>query len=113
MGLYNNVKYKCTCPVCNHIVDDFQTKCGDCFFDTVNPEDVDHFYSGCDVCNTWIDVIRDEETGKLEMKTQPDLNEVKHLTKKDMLKYIDAKLPENYHLREYCRYKLMPLKGER
>jgi len=43
MGMFDWVKYKCTCDVCTGKVIDFQSKSGDNVLDLIDPTDVDNF----------------------------------------------------------------------
>ena len=47
------------CPECGHPLRDFQTKDGDCYLNTVTDlSEIDHFYTSCDKCRTWVDFVR-------------------------------------------------------
>ena len=50
MGMYDNINYECTCPVCHGKVHNFQSKSGDCVLDTLAPNQVENFYSLCGKC---------------------------------------------------------------
>ena len=50
MGMYDNINYECTCPVCQGKVNNFQSKSGDCVLDTLEPTQVENFYSLCGEC---------------------------------------------------------------
>jgi hypothetical protein len=55
MGMYDYVYYKTTCPGCDEMLDDFQSKDGDCLLDILQPQDVEFFYTSCDKCNEWVE----------------------------------------------------------
>ena len=58
MGLFNYVDYECDCPRCGQKIEGFQTKDGDPYLVTVNPWEVNNFYSGCKGCGVWIEYVR-------------------------------------------------------
>jgi hypothetical protein len=58
MGLYDNVNFRMDCPRCGTLVEGFQTKDGDVWLNTVEPEAVLTFYSICDTCKQWIELTR-------------------------------------------------------
>lgn len=55
MGMFDNVNFKCKCPVCGEAVNDFQTKEGPCLLETLEPLEVDNFYALCNNCDAWIE----------------------------------------------------------
>jgi hypothetical protein len=55
MGMFDDVNYECTCPMCHAKVSGFQSKSGDCTLDTVEPTEVSNFYAPCSKCGCWID----------------------------------------------------------
>lgn len=55
MGMYDEVDFECTCPVCKSKVTGFQSKSGGCILDTLKPTQVANFYSSCGKCGCWID----------------------------------------------------------
>jgi len=118
MGMFDIIDYECKCPVCDNTVTGFQSKDGECLLLHLIPEEVDNFYSGCDVCKTWITFSRIKIKNNIKnkyktrktrfvMTTEPNIEELKSMTNEDIMKNIDS---DDYRLREYCRYKLMPLK---
>lgn len=62
MGMFDYVKYSCKCPVCNSDVKNFQTKDCECAFREKTIDEVDHFYTACNNCNTWIEFNRTKGT---------------------------------------------------
>lgn len=50
MGMFDHVKYECSCPVCHNKVSDFQSKDGECLLDELEPFQVDYFYGTCGKC---------------------------------------------------------------
>lgn len=64
MGMFDWVNFKCECPECGAEVSGFQTKDLECELQTVEPQLLDHFYSSCGRCGTWIDFYREELRGK-------------------------------------------------
>ncbi len=62
MGMYDNINYECTCPVCNSKVTGFQSKSGDCLLGNLNPTDVNNFYAPCGKCGCWIDFTAKKTT---------------------------------------------------
>ena len=55
MGLYDDVDFKCKCPICGAELTDFQTKDAGCHMGTVEFWEVDNFYCNCDDCGAWIE----------------------------------------------------------
>ena len=64
MGMYDEIDYECTCPVCKEKVTGFQSKDGDCLLDTLSPKQVDNFYSNCRKCGCRVKLVKDDESGK-------------------------------------------------
>lgn len=62
MGMYDYVNCTCTCPNCGTTVDGFQSKDGDCMLNTMQPWNVDNFYTHCVDCDTWIEFERISES---------------------------------------------------
>lgn len=58
MGMFDCVNYECTCPVCHEKVASFQSKDKECLLDTIEPADVDNFYTFCGKCGCWIEFDR-------------------------------------------------------
>ena len=59
MGMFDNINYETTCPICDNKVSDFQSKDNECCMLNLNPEDVDYFYSSCGKCGCWITFKRE------------------------------------------------------
>ncbi len=53
MGMFDYVKYEANCQNCGSSLNDFQTKEGVCELETLEPCQVDNFYTSCDACKTW------------------------------------------------------------
>jgi len=64
MGMFNYVAFQTRCPSCNCVLDSFQSKDGSCTMDIVPYWEVDHFYTMCDNCRTWISFTRKRPVGK-------------------------------------------------
>jgi hypothetical protein len=58
MGMFDEIDYKTTCPVCHSKIDEFQSKDADCILKTLDPQDVDTFYSNCDTCECRVEYRR-------------------------------------------------------
>lgn len=82
MGMFDDITYSCPCPICDQPVTGFQSKDGPCGLNRMTPEKLlmeaveesinfhefttfdgerkrhiwTHFYSSCDVCNTWVEI---------------------------------------------------------
>ncbi len=57
MGMFDYVNYTMKCPRCGEEVDGFQSKDGDCCLSTVEPSSIHRFYTSCNNCDLWIEVI--------------------------------------------------------
>jgi len=55
MGMFDHVEYKGVCPECGEVVRDWQTKDGECAFETLRPEQVRSFYNICPKCQAWLE----------------------------------------------------------
>jgi hypothetical protein len=55
LGRFDYVKFEVDCPSCGSKVADFQTKDGERLFETLEPFQVNNFYSRCDCCGSWIE----------------------------------------------------------
>lgn len=60
VGMFDWINYECDCPVCGKKVDGFQSKDGDCQLETIEPATVNHFYTDCTGCDSWMDFKRDQ-----------------------------------------------------
>lgn len=58
MGMFDWINFKCPCPKCGQEVSGFQSKDRSCDLNTIEPDDVDNFYSSCDACKTWVEFYR-------------------------------------------------------
>ena len=58
MGMFNLVNFEMECPNCKSTVGGFQTKDGEVYLATVEPDSVSNFYSSCDQCKTWIEFTK-------------------------------------------------------
>ena len=54
MGMFDNIKYEAPCPKCGNILDDWQSKDGPCVLDKLEPWQVQHFYTLCKKCGSWV-----------------------------------------------------------
>ena len=61
MGMYDNINYECTCPVCYNKVEEFQSKSGGCLLHTLEPLQVMNFYGPCDSCGCWLEFLQTGE----------------------------------------------------
>jgi len=85
MGMFDYVKYECKCPFCGKKVDGFQTKDSHRLMDTLNPQEVDNFYSICGNCKAWIDFLRiDGDT--FEMIADDEWGKGKCISRKVIIK---------------------------
>lgn len=55
MGMYDNVIYKTECPDCKEPLSEFQSKDGPCALVTLEPKDVQNFYTSCPKCGVWVE----------------------------------------------------------
>lgn len=53
MGMFDYVDHEAPCFKCGEMLDDWQSKSGDCSLDTLSTDEVDNFYTSCDKCKTW------------------------------------------------------------
>ena len=56
MGMFDWINYEAPCPRCGKKVTGWQSKNGNCELNTLEPYEVEFFYSMCDSCKTWIDI---------------------------------------------------------
>ena len=67
MGMFDDITYTMTCPICGHEMRNFQSKDGGCALQKLTPAELArqaapgigygvYFYSDCDKCGTWVDV---------------------------------------------------------
>jgi hypothetical protein len=54
MGMYDEVNFEMKCPLCKYLLEDFQSKSGNCTLSNLELYAVDDFYTTCDNCNLWI-----------------------------------------------------------
>jgi hypothetical protein len=54
MGMFDWIEYKHDCE-CGEPLEGFQSKDGDCVLATLQPSDVEGFYTACDDCGKWHD----------------------------------------------------------
>jgi len=69
MGMFDTVNVEINCPKCGAAVDDFQSKDGACDLVLIEPDAVDHFYSGCPRCGGWISFNRSYKP--IESRVEP------------------------------------------
>ena len=101
MGMFDWVNHTCRCPICGYKVTGFQSKDGRCYMGTVEPDDVESFYSSCDNCETWIEYLN------LKM-IEPNIEVIKKIkNKEDCINYITH---DDKSVRDYCYQKIMPLR---
>ena len=53
--MFDYVNFECECPICGEKVIGFQTKDGPLLLETLEPLDVNNFYSNCSNCGAWIE----------------------------------------------------------
>jgi uncharacterized protein (DUF983 family) len=53
MGMFDNVRYSAPCYACGAVLTDWQSKDGPCMLETVEPEQVQGFYTSCPNCKKW------------------------------------------------------------
>ena len=69
MGMFDSIKdFKVKCPNCGVVVGNFQSKDGECMLNLVDYWTVNHFYSSCGNCNTWIEYTLKRPRGKIPIK---------------------------------------------
>lgn len=78
MGMFDWVHFKMVCPTCNNMTDMFQSKDVGCMCDTVQPEDIDNFYSYCK-CGTWIEFNRNPMGRSNQEQQMLSIDEIKAL----------------------------------
>lgn len=54
MGMFDWVDYECDCPKCGNLIDDFQSKQGNCNLEKIKPWMVSNFYASCSKCDEWV-----------------------------------------------------------
>ena len=67
MGMFDNINYDGKCKKCNDELN-WQSKDGDCLLRTLEPKDVNNFYSLCDKCGTWNEKEVNNINGELVIK---------------------------------------------
>lgn len=65
MGVFNSVRYEAPCPGCGTVQTQWQSKEGNCCFDTVEPWEVSRFYCVCNKCGKFINAAVDAEVEKV------------------------------------------------
>jgi hypothetical protein len=65
MGMFDYVRYEAPCWKCGTTLTDFQSKDGNCYMETVRPEEVQTFYSDCPKCKVWNEYITVPLTWKI------------------------------------------------
>jgi hypothetical protein len=78
MGMYDKVNVNINCPKCGNPIKEFQTKDHNNTLGTVDPTEVDCFYSDCS-CGNWIDFVREVKPFKIARKEPFTLGEVEEL----------------------------------
>lgn len=58
MGMFDWVNFECKCPNCGSEVSGFQSKDSGCDIELVEIKDVNHFYTDCIKCGSWIEFNR-------------------------------------------------------
>jgi hypothetical protein len=51
--MFDYVEYEAPCFECNTPMNYFQSKDGNCAFETLQPEKVKRFYANCHFCGAW------------------------------------------------------------
>lgn len=64
MGMFDYVEFQTKCPTCGEILTGFQSKDGECIMTTIPYWEVDHFYTSCWNCRTWVEFRRKKPVGK-------------------------------------------------
>jgi hypothetical protein len=67
MGMFDYIRFKVKCPLCGTLVQDFQSKDGQCLLETLEYWQVDNFYSYCNNCGNSIE-YKLEERRKIPLK---------------------------------------------
>jgi len=69
MGIFDSVNFKIKCSECGNVIDDFQSKDGDCLLNTLEFWEVDNFYSFCPTCNKRIEfTLKTEVSDRIRKK---------------------------------------------
>lgn len=55
MGMFDSVRYEAPCPYCGALLSAFQSKDGPCILSTLDPDEVNGFYTSCHSCNAWVE----------------------------------------------------------
>ena len=58
MGMYDDINFSMKCINCGSLIKGFQSKDGSCKMNTLEPSQVDNFYSSCPKCNAWTEFNR-------------------------------------------------------
>ena len=53
MGMFDYVKYSAPCRGCGEIINEFQSKDGECLLQELTPNEVMNFYAMCPKCKMW------------------------------------------------------------
>ena len=63
MGMFDHIKLdeEIHCPVCEVVLSGWQSKDGDCVFNTVEYWNVNNFYTSCTKCGAFIEYTLQEE----------------------------------------------------
>jgi len=73
MGMFDSINFKIKCSECGNVIDDFQSKDGDCLLNTLEFWEVDNFYSSCSTCNKRIEFTLKKEVSERIRKTIDEL----------------------------------------
>jgi len=60
MGMFDWVHFEMDCPLCGSKITGFQSKDGKCDLMTIEPDDVEDFYSSCK-CGAWVQFSKEQE----------------------------------------------------
>ena len=62
--MFDNINFKCKCPLCKNEVSDFQSKDGACMLGILEFWEVRNFYASCRSCGLWIEFRRFSDENK-------------------------------------------------
>ncbi len=78
--MFDEVNFKMDCPKCGKEVEGFQSKDFYCDLSVIDPVYLTNFYSTCKNCKEWIELDRNPEFDKKEVRENPyTLEEVEKL----------------------------------
>ena len=77
MGMYDNVTFKGNCPSCGAENTDWQSKDGPLALCTLDPVDVNYFYTSCKECGKWINAETERQLVSVKLSIEEEKDETK------------------------------------